>query len=397
MPSIREKQTKDGRTFYEIQVSRGRSRSRLTSRWYPPEGWSQKAIDRELAKVAAEFERRCDNGEAISRAEQKEKDLLQKQEAAKIQTLRQYGERVFMPAKTVTISENSRSSFQGNLDRWIYPALGEMKMPDITAANISALLLDMQAQGKAHATCIKVYTVLKSLFKMAYLSDIIQKNPMDKVERPKQRKDEVRAQEPEAYTVEEVQYILSCLDREPLKWKAMIRLLVDTGIRRGECCGLQWKDIDFKENTITITGNLCYTPQKGVYLDTPKNGKTRIIDVDADVIALLQQLRQQQASHALSAFVFTQDNSPEPMHPQSPTRYLKKFAARYGIDDLHPHKLRHSFASIAITNGADIASVSEKLGHSDKAVSLRMYTHADAESMKRASQIFRDALKNTAQ
>ena len=397
MPSIREKQTKDGRTFYEIQVSRGRSRSRLTSRWYPPEGWSKKAIDRELTKVAAEFERRCDNGEAISRAEQKEKDLLQKQEAAKIQTLRQYGERVFMPAKAVTISENSRSSFHGNLDRWIYPALGEMKMPDITAANISALLLDMQAQGKAHATCIKVYTVLKSLFKMAYLSDIIQKNPMDKVERPKQRKDEVRAQEPEAYTVEEVQYILSCLDREPLKWKAMIRLLVDTGIRRGECCGLQWKDIDFKENTITIAGNLCYTPQKGVYLDTPKNGKTRIIDVDADVIALLQQLRQQQASHALSTFVFTQDNSPEPMHPQSPTRYLKKFAARYGIDDLHPHKLRHSFASIAITNGADIASVSEKLGHSDKAVTLRMYTHADAESMKRASQIFRDALKNTAQ
>lgn len=205
MPSIREKQTKDGRTFYEIQVSRGRSRSRLTSRWYPPEGWSQKAIDRELAKVAAEFERRCDNGEAISRAEQKEKDLLQKQEAAKIQTLRQYGERVFMPAKTVTISENSRSSFQGNLDRWIYPALGEMKMPDITAANISALLLDMQAQGKAHATCIKVYTVLKSLFKMAYLSDIVQKNPMDKVERPKQRKDEVRGIEAEAYTIEEVQ------------------------------------------------------------------------------------------------------------------------------------------------------------------------------------------------
>ena len=397
MPSIREKQTKDGRTFYEIQVSRGRSRSRLTSRWYPPEGWSQKAIDRELAKVAAEFERRCDNGEAISRAEQKEKDLLQKQEAAKIQTLRQYGERVFMPAKTVTISENSRSSFQGNLDRWIYPALGEMKMPDITAANISALLLDMQAQGKAHATCIKVYTVLKSLFKMAYLSDIIQKNPMDKVERPKQRKDEVRGIEAEAYTIEEVKHILSCLEKEPLKWQALIRLLVDTGIRRGECCGLQWKDVDFKGNTITVAGNLCYTPQKGVYLDIPKNGKTRIIDVDADVIALLQQLRQQQDSHALSAFIFTQDNSPEPMHPQSPTRYLKKFAARYGIDDLHPHKLRHSFASIAITNGADIASVSEKLGHSDKAVTLRMYTHADAESMKRASQIFRDALKKAVQ
>lgn len=73
MPSIRKKENKAGQIFYEIQVSRGRSRSRLTSRWYPPEGWSQKAIDRELAKVAAEFERRCDNGEAISRAEQKKK------------------------------------------------------------------------------------------------------------------------------------------------------------------------------------------------------------------------------------------------------------------------------------------------------------------------------------
>lgn len=50
--------------------------------------------------------------------------------------------------------------------------------------------------------------------------------------------------------------------------------------------------------------------------------------------------------------------------------------------------------SIAITNGTDVASISEKLGHSEKAVTLRMYTHADQESMKRASQIFRDALKN---
>ena len=60
---------------------------------------------------------------------------------------------------------------------------------------------------------------------------------------------------------------------------------------------------------------------------------------------------------------------------------------------MHPHKLRHSFASIAITNGADVASVSGKLGHSDKAVTLRMYTHANDESIKRASQIFREALK----
>lgn len=110
MASYRKMSTKDGRTFYEISVSRGRGKSRLTRRWYPPDGWSRKAIERELAAVAAEFERQSDAGEVISRAEQRERDALEAAEAAKILTLRQYAERVFMPSKTVTMSENSRSN-----------------------------------------------------------------------------------------------------------------------------------------------------------------------------------------------------------------------------------------------------------------------------------------------
>lgn len=393
MASTRKRTTKDGQVFYEIRVSRGRGKSYLTTRWYPPDGWSQKAIDRALTKEMADFERRCHEGEVISRAEQKESNLQQKREAAKILTLKKFGEEVFMPTKTVTLSENARCTYQGNLTHWIYPALGDLKMPDITPANISALLLSMQSQGKAQATCVKVYTILRSLFKMAYMSDVITINPMDKVERPKPRKDELKERDVEAYTIDEVQRIFSALANEPLKWRVLLRLLIDTGIRRGECCGLQWKDIDFRANTITISGNLCYTPQKGIYLDTPKSGKVRTIDVDPEIISLLRELRQEQASQAISTYVFTQPNSPEPMHPQSPARYMQKFAKRYNVPGLHPHKLRHTFASIAITNGADVASVSEKLGHSDKAVTLRMYTHADQESMKRASQIFRDALK----
>lgn len=397
MASTRKRTTKDGQIFYEIRVSRGRGRTYLTTRWYPPEGWSQKAIDRALAKEASEFERRCHEGEVVSRAEQKENSLQQMREAAKIQTLKKFGEEVFMPAKAVTMSENGRYAYQGNLDHWIYPALGELKMPDITPANISALLLSMQSQGKAHATCVKVYTILHSLFKMAYMTDVVPIDPMDKVERPKPRKNELKDADVEAYTVEEVQRIFAALESEPLKWQALLRLLIDTGIRRGECCGLRWQDVDFKANTITISGNLCYTPQKGIYLDTPKSGKARAIDVDPEIISLLRELRQEQASHAISSYVFTQPNSPEPMHPQSPARYMQKFSKKYGVPNLHPHKLRHTFASIAITNGADVASVSEKLGHSDKAVTLRMYTHADQESMKRASQIFRNALKKASQ
>ena len=397
MASTRKRATKDGQTFYEIRVSRGRGKSYLTTRWYPPDGWSQKAVERALTKEAAEFERRCREGEVVSRAEQKESDLQQKREAAKILTLQQYGETVFMPAKSVTMSENGRCAYQGSLNHWISPALGDLKMPDITPANITALLLSMQSVGKAHATCVKVYTILHSLFKMAYMTDVVPVNPMDKVERPKPRKGEIKDKDVEAYTIDEVQRIFNALEHEPLKWRTLMRLLIDTGIRRGECCGLQWKDIDSQARTITIRGNLCYTPQKGIYLDTPKSGKVRTIDVDPEIIGLLQQLRLEQAGHAISTYVFTQQDSPEPMHPQSPARYMQKFSKKYDVPGLHPHKLRHTFASIAIINGADIASVSEKLGHSDKAVTLRMYTHADQESIKRASQIFRYALKKAGQ
>lgn len=224
-------------------------------------------------------------------------------------------------------------------------------------------------------------------------SGTIAANPLELVDRPEPRKDEEAKDEAEAYTADEVRYILKCLSEEPLKWRLMVRLLVDTGMRRGECCGLQWENVDFVNNTITVFGNLCYTPQKGVYLDTSKNRRRRKIDVDPTVMFLMKQQRQAQTKKVISPYVFTKEDSAEPMHPQSPTRYLKKFEKKYGVDHLHPHKLRHSFASIAITSGADVASVSEKIGHRDKATTLRMYTHANEDSIKKAGNIFREAIK----
>lgn len=397
MAFTRKKQTKDGRDYYEITVSRGRGKTRLSRRWYVPDGWSRKAIERELVAVAAEFERQVDAGEVISRAEQKEREAQEIAEAAKILTLRQYGERVFMPAKTITMSENSRSNYQSYLDKKIYPVLGDIKLPEITPAQISALLLSIQSEGKAHATVIKVYTILHSFFKMVYMGDMIDRNPMDKVERPKPRKGEKQQIEPSAYTAADVQKLVEALKDEPLKWQTFIHLLIDTGVRRGECCALQWRDINFKTGEVTISKNLCYTKDKGVYMDSPKNGHSRKVYVGDETLTLLKRLREEQAGKAISQYVFTQEHSCEPMHPQTPTRYLKKLSDRCGIAGLHPHKLRHTFASVAIINGADIASVSEALGHSDKAVTLRMYTHASEESIKQAAETVQEAIKKAGQ
>ena len=394
MASVKLNETKDGRRFFQICVSRGYGKAPYKTRWYWPDGWSKRTAEREAAKQAAAFELACKNGEVLNRTQEREKAAQEAAEAAKLKTVRQYADGVFMPAKEATFSENARSSYRMFLDKHILPVLGDVLFVEVSPAMISKLLIDFQRAGYAHATTVKLYNILNGLFEMAFLDDSIPMNPMLKVKRPAPRKDEQPQEESDkAYTVQELSYILSCAAQEPLQWQTYISLAAATGLRRGECCGLQWSDIDFKAGTVTVRRNLQYTTAAGVYATSPKNGKVRVVDVGPETLALLKQLREKQVQSCISKWCFTQEGTAEPMHPQSPTRYFKKFGQRYGVKDFHPHKLRHSSASIAITNGADVVSVSERLGHSDTAVTLRMYAHANEESIRRAGQTVRDALK----
>ena len=394
MASIKQMETKDGRRFFQICVSRGYGKAPYKTRWYWPDGWSKRTAEREAAKQAAAFELACKNGEVLNRAQEREKAAREAAEAAKLKTVRQYADGVFMPTKEATFSENARSSYRMFLGKHILPVLGDVLLVEVSPAMISKLLIDFQRAGYAHATTVKLYNILNGIFEMAFLDDSIPMNPMLKVKRPAPRKDEQPKEESDkAYTVQELSYILSCAAQEPLQWQTYISLAADTGLRRGECCGLQWSDIDFKAGTVTVRRNLQYTAAAGVYATSPKNGKARVVDVGPDTLALLKRLREKQAQSCISKWCFTQAGTAEPMHPQSPTRYFQKFGQRYGVKDFHPHKLRHSSASIAITSGADVVSVSERLGHSDTAVTLRMYAHANEESIRRAGQAVRDALK----
>ena len=390
---------KDGKVYYRIRCKMRNGLPERSTRWYVPDGWSKKAIERELARQIAEFDRQCQSGEVLTRREQKEQQEQQERQKAEQEreeaekgpsyTVSSYGNDVFMPYKATTLTENSRISFETMLRLHIYPFIGDKKISEVAPADIVALLSDVQS-SRAHATAIKVYTVLSLLFKTAYLTDIIERNPMDKVERPRAKKDEKLITEVEAYTAEELRDIIKALQSEPLKWQCLVTLLIETGLRRGECVGLKWDDID--GTTITVKRTINYTPKAGVYEGMPKSGKTRTVYISESTAALL---RRYHAEVKNSDYLFTQEGNKLPMHPQSPARYLQRFGERNGFDNLHPHKLRHSFASIAIQNGADIVSISEILGHADTAITLRVYSHASEESRKRAANILQDVLTST--
>lgn len=381
--------TKAGKEYYLIRCRVSRDAPEKKTRWYVPEGWSQRTIERELKKQEADFERKCRSGEIVTRKERKQAEEERAAAEAAILTVQKYFETVFLPAKEATITETSRNSFVGIYTHQILPYIGQKKITEVTPADVMALLVKLQKKY-AHATCVKTYCFMNLLFKMAERTGVIDRNPMQKIDRPKKRKDEVT--KTDVLTVEDVWTLITFMQGEPLKWRCLVQILIDTGMRRGECHGLQWADIDFDKGTATIARSLNYTPAKGVYVGTPKTGKTRVVDLPASTVALLRMLRREQASSCLSKWVFTQDGSPEPMNPTNSGHYLQIVRKKLNLPQLHPHTLRHTFASLAIQNGADVASVAGILGHADVATTLRVYAHSSEASRKKAASIFQDAL-----
>lgn len=425
---------KDGRRFWLIRVRMGRNDSTRKTRFYWPnktngDPVSEKTATKELEKFAAEFERQCKAGEVLSRkekkAEEEEKRKLEEEERAKLEalkTVQQYGDGVFMAAKLQSISENTRLSYKTNLEKHVYPVIGDKLLVDITPAMITKLLLDFQAEGHSHGSCVKLYNVLNGLFDMAQFDDSIPLSPMVKVRRPKQKKDDKAiAEADKALAAEELNYVLECVTREPLKWQAFLYLAADTGCRRGELVGMQWTDIDWKKKTVSIRHNIQYSKDKGVYDVTPKGGRFRVVDLGDDTIEVLKKYKaeltkpddletdgvidineyrkaleeeRKKKEAALPKWIFTVDGSHQPMFPTSPTRYFKTFGDTYNVPGFHPHMLRHTSASLSLTNGGDVKSIADRLGHKDASVTLRMYAHANDESIRAAGQAARDALRH---
>lgn len=372
---IREQKNSSGHLCYQLkELITGREQV-----WVPPQSMTK--AEQELSLVTI--------GASMESAAQAVQDASYSYIPGVYHTLREAGEE-FMLRKAIDLAENTRSCWQGCLNSRIYPALGDVPIQDIRPKHINDFLLGLKAEGLAHSTCIKYHTVLKHLFRCAKEDlEIIDKNIMDKVKRPKPRKSEELREKVDALTVDEVAKVLDVVQNEPLKWRAMVWLIADTGIRRGECCGIRWEDVNFANCQVQIRRSVGYTPEQGIYVDTPKNRKPRIVDVDPEVMWLLWSLYQERQG----PWVFWKRKDPKtPMHPQSPTWYLSKYEKKCGIK-VTPHKLRHTFASISILGGADILSISAILGHYDPSFTLRVYSHSNSDSRKKASDVCRKAIR----
>ena len=393
MASIKQKTDAKGFTVYQVQASDGRGR-RVYRTFKPQPTWSAKTTQRELRKFAAQLENELKGGQVLTKAERREQARREAAQAAKVQTFRQYVDRVWMPQKRATAARSSLRAYEVNLRLHVLPALGDSLLGEITPPMITALFYQLQAEGLADKTLNLIWNITGEIFSTAVQDEILDHSPMQKARRPAASKDAKVDQDKKAYTAEEMLRVLEAIGQEPLIWRALALLLTMTGLRRGEACGLQWDCVDFATGEITIKRNV--QPCKGgVYVTTPKTGRERTVLAPPDVLDLLRQLRQEQP--VTVRWVFARPHSTEPINPNSVTNHFRQMGRRYGLEDFHPHKLRHTFASIAIEQGADVAAVSQCLGHSTIATTLAVYTHTNQTATRRAAAKVWDAIQQPQQ
>lgn len=176
----------------------------------------------------------------------------------------------------------------------------------------------------------------------------------------------------------------------------MITFDLFSGLRRGELLGLKWEDIDMDARTLTVQRTLNYLPQKGVYVDSPKSTTSRRpLHLSGTAVALLleQQAWQNDRRAELgdtwteTGYVFTTDDG-NTIFPTSVTTWFREFIRGTGLPYVSVHSLRHTFASLQISDGVPLVVVSRQLGHAKASTTANIYAHVIAEAEAKADQTF---------
>lgn len=288
--------------------------------------------------------------------------------------------------------------------RTIYSAVKGERISHNAAVSIAAALnqkverlftIEQDQRALSAKTVLEHHRLISTVLDQAAKEGLVPFNVASKATLPKVQRKDVNYFQPD-----QIAAIRDALEQEPIKWKTLLHLFLITGARRGEILGLKWGAVDFEQNRIHICNSILYTPDRGVYEDTPKTPTSnRYITLPAETMQLLRQYQAWQSGERLrlgeyfeyQSFVFSQDNG-KPMHPDSVTDWMAKFSKRRGLPHLNPHAFRHTMASMLYYNGVDSVSISKRLGHAQVSTTANIYAHVIEAADQRNADILADVL-----
>lgn len=279
------------------------------------------------------------------------------------------------------VSPYTQETYDNALNNHILPSLGHLKIENITPSRISIFIGEMEEKNLSPSTIMKSFNALNSIFKLAVKYEVLNKNPVDKVDRPS-----VTYKESEVYDYEELKQLYHLLNEQDNKQMVLIvKMALLTGMRKGEILALQWDDVDFSTNTIHVRQSLSYTKDTGYMLKQPKTkGSIRKVAPPKGYMEELKKhIYHKKTEHMEAAelweggnyyYVFSSDLG-KPLHRDSPNRWWRRFLKRTGFKSIRFHDLRHTAATDLINKGANIHSISKRLGHANIKTTYNIYGH----------------------
>lgn len=170
----------------------------------------------------------------------------------------------------------------------------------------------------------------------------------------------------------------------PTTRKAGLLLQMQLGLRIGEVCGLQWGDFDLSAGVLTIRRTVsriyCRDWHTKVLIQTPKTRSSgREIPIPQELFTLLQRLH----GGASEETWFLSGNAEKPVEPRCYRKSVQLYLRQAAVRKVHPHTLRHTFATTCLQAGCDIKTLSELLGHADPNITLRRYVHSNMNRKRR--------------
>lgn len=228
---------------------------------------------------------------------------------------------------------------------------------------------------------------LGGIFNIAIRLGAIERSPCENVILPKNNS---MGKSNNYLELDEAMIVLKKAEEHSVVCNAIYALLILLGLRRGELLALTWDDIDFDNNTITISKNLLYLEQE-VIVKSPKTASGyRTLYLPQYVVNVLKKLRKDYLSKLMkygisnvSQNIITKDNG-KPFMPEHLGRFHRQFfkTLQGDVKYITIHGCRHTAASLMVSQGNDVKSIQETLGHSSLEMTLNIYSHALVSSKK---------------
>ncbi|QUI24906.1 site-specific integrase [Vallitalea pronyensis] len=260
--------------------------------------------------------------------------------------------------------------YEGNV-RFVNEIFGDVKVDAIKTIHVQRYINTLNG---SYSKINKRYLAIRSVMNYAVKMKLILVNPCIGVELPKKDKTEFNT-----WTSEDVRYFLDCLENDNSKWYLPVCVMLTTGMRPGEVCGLKYCDFSEDNTALYVRRGMQNDGTTGNTKNEQSKRKVIITNKLCDAIKKQQEWqkdmsREFEDEYSISDFICTHELG-QVIRPDVLGRAFKKLIKKYHMPKIRPYDCRHSFATLMLKNGINPKIVSEMLGHKSIEETLNTYSH----------------------